>query len=576
MLTDPKLKSQVDTLWDKLWTGGLSNPLDAIEQFSYLLFMKRLDEEEDRREKRAKMLDGGAGSPRPYAPRLKKDLRWRYWTQLKSDDALKHVKDKVFPALKDLGGKDSSFEQYMMNAEFKISKPALLIEACKLIDQMELSAFEQDIQGDLYEYLLSHLAQSGRNGQFFTPRHIIRLMVQMVKPKPRERIGDMAAGTGGFLFTAYQHILETHTSPKILERDAEGAAHHLIGDLLKPDENKFLQTHALRGFDNDSGMTMLRIGSMNLMLHGIKSPRFFYADTLTKAFKDTRDYDVILMNPPFKGKVDASDIGGDLPSNTTKSELLFVHLILRVLDSGGRCAVIVPDGVLFGSSRAHVELRRRIIEENRLDGVVSMPSGVFKPYAGVSTAVLLFTRGATTERIWFYDMEHDGFSLDDKRAPTDANDIPDVVECWENRSDAGFNAQRESRLRELKQMAEPLKQERLRLEKEINRLTFESVVNPKGLGDPSGLDPLATMQQQLDKLHDEIAPLQAEMNQLTRQFWVTKEQVAGNKYDLSASRYRQIEQDEEFYEEPQVTLERLLKLEEVMSQEAKELEKLLK
>ena len=592
MLTDPKLKSQVDALWDKLWTGGLSNPLDAIEQFSYLLFMKRLDEEEDRREKRAKMLNVGAGSPRPYTPRLKKDLRWRYWTQLKADDALKHVKDKVFPALKDLGGKDSSFEQYMQNAEFKINKPALLIEACKLIDQMELSAFEQDIQGDLYEYLLSHLAQSGRNGQFFTPRHIIRMMVQMVKPKPRERIGDMAAGTGGFLFTAYQYILETHTSPKILERDAEGAAHHLIGDLLKPDENKFLQTQALRGFDNDSGMTMLRIGSMNLMLHGITSPRFFYMDTLTKAFKDTRDYEVILMNPPFKGKVDASDIGEGLPSNTTKSELLFVHLILRVLDSGGRCAVIVPDGVLFGSSRAHVELRRKLIEENRLDGVVSMPSGVFKPYAGVSTAVLLFTRGATTERIWFYDMEHDGFSLDDKRQPTAENDIPDVLQCWENRSDAGFNAKRDARLTELRERVAPLKTERLRLQKGINRLTFESVIaSPEGTKQsPSDLSfrgqreisrgegkdfsspsALFEMTSELDKLHDEIAPLQAEINQLTRQFWVTKEQVAANKYDLSASRYRQMEQDEEFYEEPQVTLARLLKLEEVMSEEAREL-----
>ena len=550
MLTDPKLKSQVDALWDKLWTGGLSNPLDAIEQFSYLLFMKRLDEEEDRREKRAKMLD------QKFSPRLKKDLRWRYWAQLKADAALKHVKEKVFPALKDLGGKDSSFEQYMQNAEFKINKPALLIEACKLIDQMEISSLEQDTQGDIYEYLLFHLAQSGRNGQFFTPRHIIRMMVQMVKPKPRERIGDMAAGTGGFLFSAYQYILETHTSPKILERDAEGAAHHLIGDLLKPDENKFLQTQALRGFDNDSGMTMLRIGSMNLMLHGITSPRFFYMDTLTKAFKDTRDYDVILMNPPFKGKVDASDIGEDLPSNTTKSELLFVHLILRVLDSGGRCAVIVPDGVLFGSSRAHVELRRRIIEENRLDGVVSMPSGVFKPYAGVSTAVLLFTRGAATERIWFYDMEHDGFSLDDKRQPTDANDIPDVLQCWENRFDAKFNARREERLREIREITEPLKAERLRLEKEINRLTFESVIadsSPRDLSfraereishdeerDFSSQNALLEMTAALDKLHDEIAPLQAEMNQLTRQFWVTKEQVAANKYDLSASRYRQM------------------------------------
>jgi type I restriction enzyme M protein len=488
---------------------------------------------------------------------------------LKADAALKHVKEQVFPALKDLGGKDSSFEQYMQNAEFKINKPALLIEACKLIDQMEISALEQDIQGEVYEYLLSQLGkQSGRNGQFFTPRHIIRMMVQMVKPQPRERIGDLAAGTGGFLFTAYQHILETHTSPKILERDAEGAAHHLIGDKLTPDENKFLQEKALRGFDNDSGMTMLRIGSMNLMLHGIKSPRFFYMDTLSKAFTDMRDYDVILMNPPFKGKVDASDIGEGLPSNTTKSELLFVHLILRVLESGGRCAVIVPDGVLFGSSKAHVELRRKLIEENRLDGVVSMPSGVFKPYAGVSTAVLLFTRGAATERIWFYDMEHDGFSLDDKRQPVPENDIPDVVECWENRFDSEFNAQREERLRELRAQVAPLKAERLRLQKEINRAQFENVIDGQDL---SGLQDLTGL---LDKLHDQIAPLQAEMNQLTRQFWVTKEQVASpsGKYDLSASRYRQIEQDEEFYEEPQVTLERLLKLENVMSEEAKELE----
>ena len=585
MLTDPKLKSQVDALWDRLWTGGLSNPLDAIEQFSYLLFMKRLDEEEDRREKRAKMLSVGAGSsrpdagsPRPYTPHLKKDLRWRYWTQLKADDALKHVKEKVFPALKDLGGKDSSFEQYMQNAEFKISKPALLIEACKLIDQMEISQQNQDVQGDLFEYLLSHLNTAGRNGQFRTPRHIIRMMVRMVKPKPRERIGDMAGGTAGFLVESWQYILETHTSPKILTRDAEGIAHNLIGDKLSADENKFLQTHALTGYDNDSGMTMLRIGSMNLMLHGITSPRFFYMDTLSKAYTESKKYAVALMNPPFKGKVDASDIGEGLPSNTTKSELLFVHLILRVLDSGGRCAVIVPDGVLFGSSRAHVELRRKIIEENRLDGVVSMPSGVFKPYAGVSTAVLLFTRGATTERIWFYDMEHDGFSLDDKRQPTGANDIPDVLQCWENRSDAGFNARREGRLREIREITEPLKAERLRLEKEINRLTFEhAIANGDGdASDPStplrsAQDALTAMQQRLDKLHDAIAPLQAEMNQLTRQFWVTKEQVAANKYDLSASRYRQMEQDEEFYEEPQVTLERLLTLEEVMSEEAREL-----
>ena len=563
MLTDPKLKSQVDQLWDKLWTGGLSNPLDAIEQFSYLLFMKRLDEEEDRREKRAGMLK------QTFTPHLAPKLRWRYWTQLKSEAALDHVKGKVFPELKKLGEKSSSFEQYMKNAEFKINKPSLLIEACKLIDQMQVSQQNQDVQGDLFEYLLSHLNTAGRNGQFRTPRHIIRMMVRMVKPQPRERIGDMAGGTAGFLVNAYQYILETHTSPEILTRDEEGLAHNLIGDRLTPDENQFLQTSALTGYDNDSGMTMLRIGSMNLMLHGITAPRFFYMDTLSKAFTEAKKYDVLLMNPPFKGAVDKNDIGNELPTNTTKSELLFLHLILRVLDMGGRCAVIVPDGVLFGSSKAHVETRKRIIDENRLDGVVSMPSGVFKPYAGVSTAVLLFMRGATTERIWFYDMEHDGFSLDDKRTPTpEANDIPDVLQCWENRFDAGFNARREARLKELRAEVEPLKQERLRLEKEINRLTFEQAI---ANGDGAANSALAEMQQELDKLHDQIAPLQKEINQLTRQFWVTKEQVRAHKYDLSASRYRVVEQDEEFHEEPQVTLERLLKLESVMSDEAREL-----
>lgn len=576
MLND-KLRSQVDALWDKLWTGGLSNPLDAIEQFSYLLFMKRLDEQEDANEKRARRVGAGSSrpsqSPAPYTPRIPDDLRWRYWTQLKADEALKHVKDKVFPALKEMGDEQSSFAQYMANAEFKISKPALLIEACKLIDQMDVSAQEQDIQGDLYEYLLSHLAQAGRNGQFFTPRHIIRMMVEMVAPKAGERIGDMAAGTGGFLFTAYQYILEQNTSPGILQHDPDGSVRHLIGDKLKPEQIQFLKTDAVRGYDNDSGMTMLRIGSMNLMLHGISSPKFFYTDTLTKAFQEERVYDVILMNPPFKGKVDKEDIGAGLPNNTTKSELLFVHLILRVLEMGGRCAVIVPDGVLFGSSNAHVELRKKLIESNRLDGVVSMPSGVFKPYAGVSTAVLLFTRGASTDRIWFYDMEHDGFSLDDKRTAVAENDIPDVLDCWKNRFKPAFNAGRAQRLAELREQIAPLKTERLRLQKEIHRLTFEHAIAPEGDGDTQrALDTDAKKLQDLEGL---IHPLQSESNQLSRQFWVTKEQVRANKYDLSASRYRQIEQDEEFYDEPKVTLERLLKLNAVMDDEARELEKML-
>jgi type I restriction enzyme M protein len=564
MLTDPKLRSQVDSLWDKLWTGGLSNPLDAIEQLSYLLFLKRLEDADDRAARSAALRG------QPYASRLPDDMRWSHWTQFQAAKALDHLKTVVFPWLKSLG-EGSSFERYMANAECKINKPNLLIEACKLIDQMHISSRNQDMQGDLYEYLLERLNIAGRNGQFRTPRHVIRMMVQMIAPRPGERIGDLAAGTCGFLVNAYQYILETRTSPSILEYDAAGLPHNLVGDLLTPEQCQFLQERALRGYDNDSGMTMLRIGSMNLMLHGIEQPRFDYTDTLSKAFDQEGEYDVILMNPPFKGAVDKDDVHPTLPSNTTKSELLFLHLILRALDMGGRCAVIVPDGVLFGSSRAHVELRKKLLEHNRLDGVVSMPSGVFKPYAGVSTAVLLFTRGAASERIWFYDMGHDGFSLDDKRLPVPENDIPDVLACWRQRRDPAFQQQRTQRQQELRDQLAPLKAERLRLEAEINRLTFESAIHPEG-ADAAVRQELETGNRKLAALQQKITPLQAELDQLARQFWVSLEQVRANRYDLSASRYRQVESDDEYYESPRVTMERLLILENEMVTSIRQIE----
>jgi type I restriction enzyme M protein len=604
LLTDPKLRSQVDALWDKFWTGGLTNPLDAIEQFSYLLFLKRLDDRENAAERQAKR-KGTA-----YQAQVKKEMRWSVWKQMKAEDMLKHLKSVVFPQLASLAKDESSFGEYMRGAECKINKPSLLVEAVNLIDQMEISQQNQDVQGDLYEYLLSHLSIAGRNGQFRTPRHIIRMMVQMLDPKPKERIGDLAAGTGGFLINAHQHILEKATSKDILEFDADGSAHHLIGDLLKDDERKFMKSKKyLRGFDNDSGMTMLRIGSMNLMLHGIQEPQFFYMDTLSKGYEGAGEYDVILMNPPFKGAVDKGDVHPDLPGDTTKSELLFLHLILRALDMGGRAAVIVPDGVLFGSSRAHVELRKRLIEENRLDGVVSMPSGVFKPYAGVSTAVLLFTRGAQTERIWFYDMAHDGFSLDDKRVKIEENDIPDVIGCWQNRFDKKFNEKREKRIGELRELLAPLKAERLTLLAEINRLQFESVIAPpppspppslrdtspkfdlKTLGDDNKVAvefgggregaELSAAQARLSELESQISAPQSELDRLTRQFWVTKEQVCKGgaslrpNYDLSASRYRQVDADAVYHEKPSVTLERLARLESVMLDEIKELGKLV-
>ena len=576
MLTDPKLRSQVDTLWDKLWSGGLSNPLDAIEQLSYLLFLKRLDDDENRREKLARLRG------QSYESRIPEPMRWRHWIHFEGSTALKHLRDQVFPWFRALGNSDeeatdpktdispqkteNSFELYMKNAELKINKPNLLIEACKLIDQMQIASQNQDVQGDLYEYLLSKLSTAGRNGQFRTPRHIIRMMVQMINPKPNERIGDLAAGTGGFLVNAYQHILEQKTPPENLTYDADGWPHHLTGELLTDEERQFLQKEAFRGYDNDSGMTMLRIGSMNLILHGIEHPRFYYTDTLSKDFNETKDYDIILMNPPFKGAVDPNDVNPTLStSNTTKSELLFLHVILRVLDIGGRCAVIVPDGVLFGSSKAHVNIRKKLIEENRLDGVVCMPSGVFRPYAGVSTAILFFTRGGTTDRIWFYDMEHDGFSLDDKRQSVPENDISDVLACWRNRNNVAFQDERNQQLRSLREQIIPMKAEKLKLQAEINRLTFESVIASEG--DEQIHTLLAQKQQQLAELQAQISPLQWHINQLTRQLWVTKEQARANKYDLSASRYRLIEQDDVYYEKPDVTLERQLELERVMTLE---------
>lgn len=509
-----------------------------------------------------------------YQPSVKKEMRWSHWTQFKAEEALSHLKKVVFPNLSKLADEENSFGEYMKTAECKINKPSLLIEGCKLIDQMEISQQNQDVQGDLYEYLLSHLSIAGRNGQFRTPRHIIRMMVQMLDPKPKERIGDLAAGTGGFLINAHQHILEKATSKDILEYDADGMAHHLIGDGLQDDARRFMKGKKyLRGFDNDSGMTMLRIGSMNLMLHGIQSPQFFYMDTLSKGYDGAGEFDVILMNPPFKGAVDKGDVHPDLPSDTTKSELLFLHLILRALDMGGRAAVIVPDGVLFGSSRAHVEVRKRIIEENRLDGVVSMPSGVFKPYAGVSTAVLLFTRGAQTKNIWFYDMEHDGFSLDDKRVKVDDNDIPDVLKCWENRNNKKFIESREQRIVELRAELAPLKEKRLKLQADVNRLTFELAVDPASDGKAAA--ELSSAQELLSTLQSLISPPQGELDRLTRQFWVTKEQVKANKYDLSASRYRQVDADAAYHEKPSVTLERLARLESVMMSEIGELKKLV-
>jgi type I restriction enzyme M protein len=568
MLTNTTLRSAVEALWDKLWSGGLVNPLDAIEQLSFLLFLKRLDEREQDAERAAK-LPGKKFTPIFPSP----DLRWSHWSQLPANTALKQVKEVVFPFIKTLGGAGGSFAAQMENAEFKINKPSLLVEACRAIDAMQISAQNQDVQGDLYEFLLSKLNTAGQNGQFRTPRHIIRMMVNMCDPRPGERICDPAAGTCGFLVNAWQRLLETHTDPRDITYDEEGYPHGLTGSKLTKEEWELSQTKALTGFDSDSGMTMLRIGSMNLMLHGITAPNFRYTDTLSKAFTEERAYELVLANPPpFKGAIDAADVNPTLPVKCKKTEILFLHLFLRLLENGGRAAVIVPDGVLFGSSNAHVDIRKKIIEENRLDGVVSMPSGVFRPYAGVSTAVLLFTKGGTTEKIWFYDMEHDGYSLDDKRQKVPENDIPNVLDCWNHRRDAKFQQKRAQRLTDLQKQIAPLKKDRLEHHAIIHRLKFEEVVSK--MADKARVA-REKAEAELAELQSRMTPLQTEINQLTRQFWVTKDQVKANKYDLSASRYREVEQDEVYYDASDVTLSRLLTLENAMVSEVNALKELV-
>ncbi|MBI4931834.1 MAG: SAM-dependent DNA methyltransferase [Bacteroidetes bacterium] len=438
MLTNPALKSQVDALWNRFWSGGISNPLTAIEQMSYLIFLKRLEDMDNARAAAAKRRKTDfksvfIGKMDVGGRKIDKEkCRWSYWSQLPGDEMLRHVRDTVFEFLRNLGSETSSFTQHMEDAMFSIPKASLLQEAVKIIDDMHISEQNIDVQGDLYEYLLGQLSTAGKNGQFRTPRHIIRMMTKLIDPKIGERICDPAAGTAGFLVSAYEHILESNTSPDILTYDEEGKAHNLIGDkITNPKLHEFLKSRALTGFDFDA--TMVRMGAMNLMLHGVDNPNFKYADALSKQFSEKQCYDVILANPPFKGSIDESDVNERFSTKTSKTELLFVELIYDLLVTGGRAVVIVPDGVLFGTSNAHQGVRQILVDKCKLEGIISMPSGVFKPYAGVSTAVLIFTKGGITDKVWFYDMSADGFSLDDKRQKISENDISDILKKYPER-----------------------------------------------------------------------------------------------------------------------------------------------
>jgi type I restriction enzyme M protein len=408
------LKNKIDKIWETFWTGGITNPLDVIEQFTYLLFIKQLDDVETTKENESNFLGV------PYEPMFPGDCQKYRWSKFKNlgsaDEMYDLVLNGVFPFIKNLHQDgDSAYSRYMGDAIFKIPTAAMLTKIVDGIDQLELG--NEDTKGDLYEYLLSKVATAGTNGQFRTPRHIIEMMVELTKPQPDDIIIDPAMGSAGFLIAAQTYLRKNHPDMFLDEKKRN----HFNNDMF---------------YGNDMDRTMLRIGAMNMLLHGVDNPNISYRDSLSEQNTDVETYSLVLANPPFKGSLDYEAVSADLlkVTKTKKTELLFLALFLRILKKGGRGAVIVPDGVLFGSSNAHKQIRKEIIDNNKLDAVISMPSGVFKPYAGVSTAILVFTKTGSggTDKVWFYDMKADGFSLDDKRQEVSENDIPDIIKRYNN------------------------------------------------------------------------------------------------------------------------------------------------
>ena len=409
-----ELRSKVDKIWETFWTGGITNPLEVIEQFTYLLFIKGLDDKETIKENDAILL--GIDFDRTF-PEDKQNLRWSKFKNFEAETMYEIVANEVFPFIKNLHtNKDSAYAKYMGDAIFKIPTPLMLSKIIDGIDSIDMDE-NKDTKGDLYEYLLSKVATAGTNGQFRTPRHIIDMIVKLMKPTPEDIIVDPAAGSAGFLVSSQAYLRENHGDLFLVQ----GLKEHFNNDMFY-------------GFDMDR--TMLRIGAMNMMLHGVDNPNIEYKDSLSEANTDKDKFSLVLANPPFKGSLDYEQVSADLlkVTKTKKTELLFLALFLRILKNGGRCASIVPDGVLFGSTKGHKDIRKEIVENHKLEAIISMPSGVFKPYAGVSTAIMIFTKTGTggTDKVWFYDMKADGYSLDDKRNPIEDNDINDIVERFSN------------------------------------------------------------------------------------------------------------------------------------------------
>lgn len=513
LLNNPVLQSKINDLWNKFWSGGISNPLTAIEQITYLIFMKRLDDLDLKnkadavftKEKYVSKFSGIYVHPDSRNVKNEEDklkiekekLSWSYIKRMTSDERLTHINKWVFPFLKELNGEESNFTHHMKNAVFIIPKPSLLTEAINIIEEIFIEierdandggqAF-QDIQGDVYEMLLSEIASAGKNGQFRTPRHIIKLISELVAPKLGDKICDPACGSGGFLLGAYQYIVtQLDKKKKTTKPDEDGFIRNSVSGVLT-EKVKTILNDSLYGYDVDS--TMVRLGLMNLMMHGIDNPNIDYKDTLSKGFLEQGEYNIVMANPPFTGSIDKGDINENLKLGTTKTELLFIEKIFNILKMGGTAGVIVPQGVLFGTGNAFVETRKILVEKSELKAVISMPSGVFKPYAGVSTAILIFTKGGETKGVWFYDMQSDGYSLDDKRAKLEGyGDLQDIVEKYKTR-------------------------------------------DPK-----------------------------KDIDREQKCFYVPKQEIVDEKYDLSFSKYKKDVHDEIHYEDPKIILEKLIALE---------------
>lgn len=519
--SNPILKSLIDRLWNNFWSGGISNPLTAIEQITYLLFMKQMDDLEAKRERDAEFTGEAYDSkfvgqykvPGSNEYVDKQDLRWRTFKRMPAETMLLHVQTKVFPFLKEFEG-GSKFTKAMANAVFIMPKPSLLVEAIKIIEEIfveiEKDAVDgghafQDIQGDVYEMLLGEIASAGKNGQFRTPRHIIKLMNDLVQPQLGQRIADPACGTAGFLLGAYQYILTDlvrKENPTALQPDEDGFMRATVSATLN-ESLKHIVEESLYGYDIDT--TMVRLGLMNLMMHGIDQPNIGYKDTLSKSYNEDAQYDIILANPPFTGNIDKGDINENLKLGTTKTELLFIERIYTMLKMGGTAAIVIPQGVLFGSGKAFVECRKIMVEKSELKAVITMPSGVFKPYAGVSTAILIFTKGSETKNVWFYDMQNDGYDLDDKRRPNNKSDLQEIIQNY----------------------------------------------------------------------HARINTANTELERESMYFNISKQEIVENNYDLSFSKYKREVYEEVEYEDPKVIFKKLNDIEENIMKGISELKELM-